>query len=572
MKNVLSIVPLTSWISRYKFVFFKWDVLAGITLASFILPESMAYATLAGIPPEFGIYSCIAAGLFFSLLTNSRQVAVGPTSAISLMVGTAAAAISGGDPGKWVSIVSLTAFLVFIFCIIAYLLRLSSLVNFISDSILLGFKTGAALAIASTQVPILFGIKAAGTNFIERVYDFVLHLPETNFSVLLFGTGSLVLLMSGNKIFPGRPVVLGIFVASILFASFVNLTPFGLEMVGIIPSGFPILSFPLPDFSELNAIFSLALGCFLIGYIETISVARMFSEKHGYELNPRQELLSMGVANLAVSFVRGVPISGGLSQSTINDKAGARTPLALIICSVALSALLFWSTGVLQNLPVVILAVVVLDAVTGLVKINEIKKLRSLSKTEYYIALIAIAGVLVFGILLGILISALISLAILLLRASYPNIAVLGRIPGTDMFSDVNRHPDNQEIEGFRILRVETSIFYFNQQSIYNHIIQHVNEVPKGLKMVVLDLSSAPNIDVSGARMLLKLSKELGERGISLKVVEALSEVRDLLRKLDLESVIGHISRKISIHDVIDEHMRNSGLSDNAGPGKKPDL
>jgi high affinity sulfate transporter 1 len=559
LSKLLFILPKSKWISEYQPGFFKWDLFAGITLASFILPESMAYATLAGIPSEYGIYSCIAGGLLFSLFTNARHVAIGPTSAISLMVGTSAAAMSGGDPGKWVSIVSLTAFLIFLICLIAFLLRLSSLINFISDNVLLGFKTGAALAIASTQLPKLFGMQGEGSNFIERIYNLVSHLPETNYTVLVFGTTALALLTLGNKMFPGRPVVLIIVVASIFVTTFSGLHDSGLKVVGIIPSGLPVFSFPLPGFSNIAEIFSLAMGCFLIGYIETISVARMFSDKYGYELNPRQELLSMGMANLAVAFFKGVPVSGGLSQSTINDKAGARTPFALIVCSMALSAILFWSTGLLKNLPEVILAVVVLDAVTGLIKIKEIKQLRSLSKTEYYIALIAVAGVLIFGILVGILISALISLAILLVRASYPNVTILGRIPGTDMFSDIQRHPDNKEISGCRIIRVETSIFYFNQQNIYNRITQHLQEVPGRLDMVVLDLSSAPNIDVSGAKMLLKLSKNLEERNITLKVVEALSEVRDLLRKIGLERVIGHISRKFSIHDVIDDFHSHTG-------------
>lgn len=557
MKQITSCLPITTWVAAYNTGLLKWDMLAGITLASFVLPESMAYATLAGVPAEYGIYCCIAGGLFFALFTNARQVAVGPTSAISLMVGTTAAAISGGDPGRWAAIVSLTAFMVFALCIGAYFLRLSSLVNFIGENILLGFKTGAALAIASTQLPKIFGVEGSGENFFERIYNLSAHFSETNFIVLAFGSAALVLLIIGNKIFKGKPVALIIMILSIAITALLNLPASGLHIIGNIPSGIPYPKIPSPVFSDIDGIFGLSLGCFLVGYIETISVARTFSEKNGYEINPRQELLSMGAANFAAAFFHGYPVSGGLSQSTVNDKAGAKSPGALIFCSVTLSILLLWFTGLLKNLPDVILAVVVLDAITGLIKVKELRKLYTLSKTEFYVAIIAIAGVLTFGILKGVLIAAVISLIILIIRASSPNIAVLGRIPGTDMFSDIRRHPDNNEIGGCMILRVEASIFYFNQQYIYSRILNQINEKPGVIKLVVLDLSSSPDIDVSGAKMLLKLSQEFERRKIILKVVDALSEVREMLRTLGLELVVGHISRKVSIDDAITDFQNH---------------
>jgi MFS superfamily sulfate permease-like transporter len=369
---VIRLFPLLGWIKDYHLGLAKWDLIAGITLASFVLPESMAYASLAGVPAQFGIYCCLAGCLLFALFTESKQVAVGPTSALSLMVGTTVAVMSGGDLHRWAAIASLTALVVFVLCLAAYLLKLSTLVNFISENILLGFKAGAAFSIAITQLPKLFGVEGGGSNFFERTWTLVGRLPETNWTVFIFGLTALALLRASNRFLPGRPVSLFVVMAAILA---VNLAPeflAGLHLTGEVPAGLPIIARPSLRFEDVDGIFGLALGCFVMGYIETMAVARTFAEKNNYEVNPRQELLALGVANLGAAFASGYPVSGGMSQSTVNDKAGAKTPMALIVCSITLSILLLYFTGLLKSLPEVILAVVVLDAITGLVKVKEL--------------------------------------------------------------------------------------------------------------------------------------------------------------------------------------------------------
>jgi MFS superfamily sulfate permease-like transporter len=333
----------------------------------------------------------------------------------------------------------------------------------------------------------------------------------------------------------------------------VNLAPeflAGLHLTGEVPAGLPIIARPSLRFEDVDGIFGLALGCFVMGYIETMAVARTFAEKNNYEVNPRQELLALGVANLGAAFASGYPVSGGMSQSTVNDKAGAKTPMALIVCSITLSILLLYFTGLLKSLPEVILAVVVLDAITGLVKVKELKQLYKLSRSEFYIAMIAIAGVLAFGILKGVLIACLASIFYLIARTSAPAVVVLGRVKGTTQYSDIHRHPENEEIPQCKVIRIESSIFYFNQQFVYQHILKIINK-ESDIKLVVIDMSSSPAIDVSASMMFLKLQKDLDQRGISLGVVNTISGVRELLRKQGLEKSIGHISRKVNIDQVI---------------------
>ncbi|MBS1545209.1 MAG: SulP family inorganic anion transporter [Bacteroidetes bacterium] len=554
MSKVADIFPVALWIREYNLGLARWDLVAGITLASFVLPESMAYASLAGLPGQYGIYCCIGGCFLFALLTQAKQVAVGPTSAISLMVGSTVAVLSEGDHQRWIAIASLSALVVFALCLTAYLLKLSSLVSFISENILLGFKTGAALSIAVTQLPKLFGVEGGGRNFFERVENLFLHLPETDMTIFLFGVSALALLLLGNKFFPGRPVSLVVVALSILAVTFFKEPFSSLHLTGNIPEGLPTIGRPSLRFTDVDGILGLALGVFLMGYIETMAVARTFGEKNNYRVDPRQELLSLGAANLASAVVGGYPVSGGMSQSTVNDKAGARTPMALIICSITLCILLLFLTGWLQNLPEVILAVVVLDAITGLIKLKELKRLYTLSRSEFFIALLAIVGVLTFGILKGVLIAAIASIVYLIARTSSPVVSVLGRVPGTYQYSDIQRHPDNEEIPHCRIVRVESSILYFNQGYVHERVTDAANGV-KDLRLLILDLSASPWVDVSASRMLIKLQMEQRARGVDVRIVNALSGVRELLRKQGMEESIGHISRRVSIDQLVKEYF-----------------
>jgi high affinity sulfate transporter 1 len=559
--SLLQLMPILQWLPQYKGNWIKWDLIAGVTLASFVLPESMAYATLAGLPPHYGIYCVLVAGIFFAIFTSSKHVAVGPTSSISLMVGTTVAVLSAGDPQKWIAIAGLSALVVAVFCIIAYLLKLSSLVNFISDSILLGFKAGAALSIMATQLPKIFGLEGGGSNFFLRLAHLIPQLPEMLWPVFLFGIAALVVIIAGDHFLPGKPVSLFVVVVSILLMTFSGLSSMGFHLTGEIPSGLPALGRPSIKLSDVDGVIELAFACFLMGYIETVSAARTMAMKNNYTIDPRQELLSLGAANLSTAFFSGYIVAGGLSQSTVNEKSGAKTPLSLIICAFSLAVILLFFTNLLTNLPEVILAVIVIHAVTGLIKIKELRKIFHLSKMEFSIAIIALVGVLVFGILKGVMISVILSLIFLIRKASYPNVAVLGRIGETHSFSDISRHPDNIQVSGLLILRIESSIMYFNSDDIFQKITAIVNQKQQGLKQVVIELSASPYVDVSGSKMLLQIADFLKQKDIQLKLVDVLSEVREILRKQGLENHVGHISRELNLFEAVEAYKKESGMS-----------
>lgn len=551
------VLPVLTWLPAYKPSYLRWDILAGVTLAFYVIPVSMAYASLAGLPPQTGIYCYLFAGLLYFLFGSSRHLAIGPTSAISMVIGTSIAVMAQGDPSKAVLLATGTALLVAILFLIAYLIRLSALVNFISETILTGFKTGAALVIASTQLPKLFGLDIQASSFIERMWQIVIHLGDTHWPTLVFGLIALALLIAGQRYLPGKPVSLIVVILSMVIIYYRGADVASLDLVGELPGGIPPLSVPALNYREIDGIFALGLACFILSYVESISAARALAIKNKYDVDARQELLALGASNFAASIGGGFPVAGGLSQSSVNEKSGAKSLLSLVITSFLLGVCLIFLTGLFRFLPQVILAVIVLDAITGLIQVKEMKHLLKVNRLEFWISTSTIVAVLLFGVLNGVLIAVALSLIFLLKQAATPHIAILGQIPGTTNFSDMQRHPDNVPVEGVLILRVEASILYFNINNIHDHIHEMVRHYPGKLRLVIMDLSSANYVDVPGARFFLHLEDDLEKMGIGLQIVDALGQARDILRAEGMEKEIGHISRKVTIHDVVSAFLKN---------------
>jgi high affinity sulfate transporter 1 len=545
--------PPAQWLPAYQPQWLAKDAIAGVTLAAYGIPVSLAYASLAGLPPQYGIYCYLIGGLFYALFGSSRQLAIGPTSAISMLVGTTIAGMAAGNPERWADIAALTAFVMGAMCLLAWLLRLSSLVNFISETILLGFKAGAALTIAMTQLPKLFGVKGGGEHFFERIGILFGQLPETNVAVLTFGLGALVALLLGEKFLPGRPIALLVVIASIIVLSVTSLGQLGFSIVGELPKGLPDFHMPGVRVRDVDGVIPLAFACMLLAYVESVSAARALAAQNRYEIDARQELLGLGAANVATAFFQAYPVAGGLSQSSVNDKAGAKTPLALVFASVTIGLCLMFLTGTLSNLPNVVLAAIVLTAVKGLINIGELRHVWRVSRFEFIVSMVAFAAVLLLGILKGVIVAVLVSLLLLIRRAANPHVAFLGQIPGTRIYSDMERNPDNLAVPGALLLRVEAALLYFNTTYVRDVIWEGIRTAPGPLKLVVCDLSNSPMVDLAGAGMLTKLHEELKAAGIRLQLVSARAAVRDILRAEGLVERVGYFGRRITVADVVDE-------------------
>jgi sulfate permease, SulP family len=408
------------------------------------------------------------------------------------------------------------------------------------------------LTIAITQLPSLMGVAGGGHNFFDRAILIVEQLGQTRYLVLAVGVIAILALALGEKFLPGRPVALGVVALSIVVASVLGLPALGVSTTGDIPAGLPSLAGPALRLRDTEGIIPLAAGCLLLAYIESVSAARTFATKHGYPVDPRQELLGIGAANLAAALGQGYPVAGGLSQSAVNDKAGARTPLALIFASITLALCLLFLTELLENLPKAVLAAVVLTAVYGLLDFAALFRMWRVSGLDFIAAVIALVAVLVLGILQGILLAALASILMLIARLSTPHVAFLGRVPGTNSYSDISRHPENEPLHNVIAFRPETSLLYVNSDSVLESVLDRLGAADSSkTHLVVCDLSSSPHVDLAGSRILHQLHDELAARGIRLRIVGAHGRVRDLLRADGIGEKVGDLDRVTTLDGLL---------------------
>lgn len=545
-------IPPWRWLRGYRAAWLGSDLVAGLTLAVYAIPVSLAYASLAGLPPQVGIYGYLLGGIGYALLGSSRHLAVGPTSAISLMIAVSVGTMADGDALRYAQIASLAAFTVAVLCVVAWALRLSVLTKLMSDSILVGFKIGAGATIAMSQVPSLLGVPGSGHTFVERVILLAPHIGQVDVIVVAIGVVAIILLLIGERTLPGRPVALALVAAAIVMATLLDLPRHGVPVIGPIQPGLPSLEGPALRLRDVEGILPLAAGCLLLAYVESVSAARTFASKHGYPLDARQEFLGLGAANLGAALGQGYPVAGGLSQSAVNEKAGARSPLSLVFASLALVLCLLYLTSWLENLPKAVLAAIVMTAILGLFDFRSLARMWRTSRLDFYAAMIALLAVLLLGLLHGILVAAVASILLLLMNASQPHVAFLGRIPRTNAYSDIARHPDNKPLPGVIAFRPEASLLYINADAVRDAVTARLAATgPANVRMIVCDLSASPSIDLAGARMLHELHATVHPHGIALRIVGARGRVRDLLRADGLSEKVGGLDRSASLHELL---------------------
>ncbi|MGE0715791.1 MAG: SulP family inorganic anion transporter [Alphaproteobacteria bacterium] len=537
----------------YPLAWMPADLVAGLTLAAYAIPVALAYATLAGLPPQVGIYGYLLGGLGYAIAGSSRHLAIGPTSAISLMIAGTVGGLAGGDAERYVQIASLAALTVGLLAFLAWLLRLSVLVKLISDSVLTGFKAGAGLTIAMTQLPALIGTAGGGHNFAERAIAFLLQVPAANTATLGVGLVALALLWLGERHLPGRPVALAVVILSIFAVGLLNLTAVGVVVTGQIPPGLPEPQWPTLRLRDEEGIIPLAIGCLLLAYIEGVAAARTFAAKHDYPLDARRELLGLAAANVAAAGGGAYPVAGGLSQSAVNEKAGAQSRMSLVFASLTLAACLLLLTGFLANLPKAVLAAVVLMAIRGLLDVRALVHMWRTSRFDFLCAMVALLGVLALGILQGILIAALVSVLVLLAVASRPHVQFLGRIPGTRIYSDLAHQPENERLAGVLAFRPAISLLYLNADHILATVLARLASTEHAdVRLVICDLSGTPRMDLAGVDMLSELHGLLAARGVAFSVCHAHGQPRRLLIDAGLAAKIPGIDQRATLDSELD--------------------
>ncbi|WP_458210939.1 SulP family inorganic anion transporter [Haladaptatus sp. NG-SE-30] len=554
-----SILPVFKWLPQYDTSWLRLDIVAGITVAASVIPEGLAYASLANLPPETGLYAGLMAVIAYLVLGTSRQVIVGPTSALAILLASGVGYAAAGNTASYASLVIVTTLLVGVIAVVAWAFRLGFLVHFISGSVLTGFSAGAALYIMSTQLTKLFGIESSaaggffGQTFFGRVWYTVTHLGMTNPETLAVGVAGIVVLVLGERFVPRFPTALVVVVLAIVLMSVTNLQARGVDIVGSIPSGLPSLTVPaIPDVSTLGTLVPIAAALFLLSYVEGIGAVETFARRHDYDTDANQELLADGGANLAAGLGGGFAVGGSFSRSALNDSVGGKTQLTNAVVAIVLVVVLLFLTGVFTSLPETILASIVIVAVKGLIDIPAIQQLYRVSKSEFAIAMAAVFGVLTVGMLWGIYVGVVLSLLVAISRVSHPATHELGQIDGTDQFIALDVYPAATTSTDVFVYRVEAELFYANADTVRIDLLDRLKKRDSDVELVVFDLTSSPTVDFGAAQMLEKLQQNLESRGIDLRFAGAESDVVRMFESTGLAANVGGVKIEESVDDVID--------------------
>ena len=539
------------WLLHYRAEWLRADLVAGLTLAAYLLPAGIGDASLAGLPPQAGLYACLFSGLVFWLFCSSRHTVITVTSALSLLTGAAVAEMSAGDGARHAALAAGLALMIGALAITAWFVRAGNAISFFSETVLVGFKAGLALYLASTQLPKLFGFKGTHGDFWDHSAHFLTHLGDTHLPALMLGVTALALLLAGRLWLHNRPVAFVVVVGGIAAAALLDLEAQGVALLGQVPQGLPTIGVPEVTRADLNTLIPVALAGFVLGTVETSAIGRMFGQKHGHRLDPNRELLAVGLSNMCAGLGRGFPVSGGMSQSLVNESAGARTPVSGLIAALFTLFVVLFASGLLRNLPQPVLAAVVVAAVMSLIDLHALKTIWRFSRAEFFVAITALAGVLGSGPANGVLLGAGISIVLLLRQAARPRVTELGRVPGTRYFADLTRNPENRRTPGVLIFRSEASLLYFNTDYVRERLLSLMRSRPDPVRLVIFVLGTVPRIDLAGAELLMNLQKTLAARGIAFRLADAHGHVRDALRRMAVDRLLGALDSNRSIDDIL---------------------
>ena len=490
------------WLPNYERAWLRSDLIAGLTVVALLIPEGMAYAQIAGVPPQAAFYAAPIGLLLFAVLGSSRQLVVAVSAAIATMSFTTVSQIAEPNTTGFIVLTAALAVLSGVIGVLAGILRLGRVAQFFSESVMVGFISGLALVIAVKQVPKLLGIEGSSGNFWERSWHVVRHLPDTHGLTLMVGLGCLVLLFGLEHFFDRLPAALVALVVGIVVSAVFGLDARGVEVVGDIPAGLAAPTWPSITWRQWGLLLPGAFGIALVGFAEALGPARAFASKHHYDVDPDQELIGLGAANIGAGVFQGFPIGSSLSKSAANDRAGARSQMSCIIAAGVTALVAVSLTGFFRELPEAVLGAIVVVAVSGMVKVSRLAYLRQVRRSDFVLAIIALVATLTFETLQALLISVVISLFALVGRASQPRLAVLGRTPNGVEFSDVSRHPENRCIPGMLIVRPENGLFFANAAAFREAIVSRVRASESRPSALLIDLEATTDLDVPSAEML----------------------------------------------------------------------
>ena len=541
LKNLLQrYLPILRWLPEYKPSWLRYDLISGLTIWAVLVPQAMAYAGIAGVPPIMGLYTLPLPLFFYAIFGTSRTLVVGPDSAVALISASAIGAVAAVGAAEYLALTSAMAIAVGVFFIVFGILRMGWIANFISIPVMSGFLEGVVMVTIIGQVPKLFGIEGGGGDFFEKLWAIIQALPDTNLTTLALGVGSLVLIFAIGRYVSKLPAALITLIISIVVVSALDLTTKGVDVIGTFSSGLPPMSLPDVSLTEYIAIIPGALAILLLGYVETLGAAKSAASSGGGKIDPDQELVALGAANLGAGLSTGFVAAGSLSKTSVAMGAGGKTQISHIVSGILAILTLVFLMPLFTNLPDATLAAIVIVALIGLDQTAKLKKELKLSRTEFTLGMICFFGVLTLGVLQGVGLGVVLSLLVLIKKASHPGTAVLGRVPGErTYYRDIQRRKDAKTIPGLLIFRFDARLIFFNCNFFASEVKRCIAEAKEPVKTVLIDAEAMNDIDITGADRLIKLNTELNSKNIVMFLSHVRDPLRDKMRRMGVEDAIG---------------------------------
>lgn len=529
-------IPAFEWIPKYKREDLNGDLSAGLIVAIMLIPQGMAYAMLAGLPPVMGLYASTIPLLIYALFGTSRQLAVGPVAMVSLLVLTGVSTITVPGTSEYITLVLLLMLMIGIIQFLMGVFRLGFLVNFMSHAVISGFTSAAAIIIGLSQLKHLLGVNLnADKDVFLIVWESITRISEVNPITFTIGITGILLLISLKKWLRKVPAPLVVVVLSIVVVYMLQLQNLGVKIVGDVPSGMPSLSFPVITMESVMALLPIALTISFIAFMESIAMAKAIAAKEKYKVDANKELVGLGLANIGGSFFSAYPVTGGFSRSAVNYQSGAKTPLATIITAVLILLTLLFFTDSFYYLPNAVLASIIMVAVYSLIDVKEAKHLWKIRKVDGAIWLVTFLATLVFGIMEGIIIGVIVSLVVFIWKSAYPHVAELGYLEKEKVFRNIKRFPEAKVDPEIMIYRIDSSLFFANMAFLEEKLSEKLHEKPE-TKWVILDFTGVNSIDAVAIHALEELFESRGQvNGVQFLISGVKGPVRDLLRKAGWE-------------------------------------
>ncbi len=537
--RIARFLPGLAALARYDRSWFSSDLIAGLSVAAVAVPIAIAYSQLAAVPPAHGLYASILPLVAYAIFGTSRQLILAPDAATCAVIATIVAPLAAGNPDQIIPLTMAVTVITGIFCIVAGIARLGFLTNFLARPILTGYLNGIALSIISGQLGRLFGFSLSPAGFFRLLWQFVEKLGQTHTLTLAIGLGTFALLRVLKHLAPKVPSALVAVVVGIAASFFFNLGERGVAVLGSIPAGLPSLIFTSISTDALGPLVLGAAGLALISFNSGMVTARSFAVKNRYEIDSNKEFIALGVADIGAALMQGFAVSGADSRTAVNDSVGGKSQVTGLIAAGLLVLVLLFLTSPLALLPITVLAAVLINAALGLFDFKSLINLRHISMPEFRVSLLATLGVITLGVLPGVAIAVGMAILLVLIRASNPRDAVLGRVPGAEGFHDIKETREAEAIPGLIIYRFESALLFFNSDCFKSRIRDLVKTETPRPRQFLLDAESMPLLDTTGAATLEEVIEELSGQGVDFAMARANGRVRLMLERTGLKQKIG---------------------------------